>query len=494
LALEKDYAECSNHNSDSFLDKKGYSLSFKYQDLADTLNAQIDSGQRHPGERLPSVRDLSRQTGVSLNTALRAYEWLEQTGRVLAVPQSGFYVCHRATGPSEPVQPDFTPCPTRIENADLIAAIQQTANDPARVPLGTAMLAPSLLPLDALRQSLARVSRTQADAAATYAPAEGEPALRRALAAHCRQDGLPLDADDLLITNGCMSALGLALLSVSAEGDSIALPSPCYSGQLRLLASLKRRVVEIPCPAQRLDLDRLEHCMASGQVRACLISANFHNPLGFCLAPEDKMRIAELAARHDCPVIEDDVFGECGHGGPRPLPIKYWDRAGQVIWCGSFSKSLASGYRIGWCAPGRYTSVIDPLQRSMQLAVNRPLQLALADFLLCGAYRRHLRRLQPALAGQADALRQAVMRHFPSGCQLSRPRGGYALWVRLSAGGDGMALYRAASEDGINIVPGAAFSARGLYADCVRLNAGNPWSDVLETAVARLGQRLREGI
>lgn len=462
-------------------------MPFKYQQLATRLAAQIDDGQRPPGERLPSVRTLSRQTGVSLNTALRAYEQLERQGRIVAMPQSGFYV---ATQPGRALGADFSPHATDIGNADLIGAIQRAAGQAGWVPFGTAMLAPALLPGQALQRALTRVMRAAPDVAAHYAPAEGEAALRQALAAHCRQDGIDIGADTLWITNGTMAALSLALLAISAEGDSIALPSPCYSGQLQLLAGLKRRVVEIPCTADGFDLDRLEQCLRDRLVRACLISANFHNPLGFQLSSDDKARIAALAARHACPVIEDDTFGECGHGGPRPLPIKHWDRDGQVIWCGSVSKTLAPGYRIGWCAPGRHADAIGQLQRAMMLSVNRPLQLALADFLHSGDYRRHLRRLQPALASQCAALRQAVARHFPPETQISRPGGGYALWLKLPAGCDGMALYHAACTARIGIVPGEAFSARGLYRDCVRLNAGNPWDERLEEAIALLGERL----
>jgi DNA-binding transcriptional MocR family regulator len=349
------------------------------------------------------------------------------------------------------------------------------------------MLDAALLPLTDLRQSLTRTARRAAGHAASYGPLAGEPALQQALCRHFAEDGLAIAPDDLLMTNGCMPALNLALLAVSRPGDTVAVASPCYSGQLQLLASLGRRVLEIPCHAHGMDIDRLAACMAGGEVRVALLSANHHNPLGFCLTPQDKQRVAQWAARYQCVVIEDDVFGECAHGGPRPLPIKAWDTAGWVIWCGSFSKTLAPGYRIGWCAPGRHMPALAALHLSGMLSVNRPLQLALADFIHRGAYRRHLRKLQQRLAAQVDPLRHALLQAFPPGTAVNRPEGGYALWLQLPEGGDSLALYHAARSQGISVIPGAVFSARGLYRDCLRLNAGNPWQERLQQAVTQLG-------
>ncbi|MBV8647423.1 PLP-dependent aminotransferase family protein [Paludibacterium sp.] len=466
-------------------------MNAKYLRLAAKLRGDIQQGRLAPGQRLPSIRAQARQQGVSLTTAIKSYEWLEAQGEIVAAPKSGFFVRARPQTARAPRFPLFDPHATPVDNAALIAEVRRGAQDPAHVPLGTVMLSPALLPLTDLQLSLARAARRAPQSAAGYGQLAGEPALRQALCRHFAEDGMALAPEDLLITNGCMPALNLALTAVSRPGDAIAVPSPCYSGQLQLLASLGRRVVEIPCHARGMDLGRFAACLAAGDARVALLSGNHHNPLGFCLSPEDKQRVAQLAALHRTVVIEDDVFGECGHGGPRPLPIKAWDSDGWVIWCGSFSKTLAPGYRIGWCAPGRHLPALAALHLSGMLAVNTPLQLALADFLNRGAYRRHLRRLQPALAAQVDRLSEAVLRHFPAGAGLARPDGGYAVWVQLPDGQDGLALYRAARAQGIGLVPGAVFSARGLYGDCLRLNAGNPWEPRIDQAVATLGKLAR---
>ena len=467
-------------------------MAYKYQELAEVLRAQMRAGRLSAGQRMPSIRLLSQLHAVSITTAIKAYEMLEAEGYLRVEPQSGFYARARAEGLSAPTLPSFPQRVTSVDNVSLMHEVELSANQPERIAFGTAQLAAQLLPLAALQRSLIRMTRRYPAALATYARARGEPALCDALCRHFAQDGIHVQSQDLLISNGCMAALSLALQVVSQVGDSIAVPSPSYSGQLQLLASLGRKVIEIPSSADGFDLDALEQCMASGHSRACLISANFQNPLGYCLKPEDKQRLAAMAARYQCPIVEDDVFGECAYAAERPLPLKSWDQAGYVLWCGSFSKTLAPGFRVGWCAAGRYHEALSALQRAQCMAVNTPLQLTLADFVHSGEYRRHLKRLRLALASQVDLMFRAIGHYFPSNCGVTRPQGGYVLWLQLPDHCDGTDLYQAARLQGINIVPGAVFSTRDLYRHAVRLNAGNPWSATLEQALRQLSALIIE--
>lgn len=463
-------------------------MTAKYEQLADRLRLDIHQGRLAFGQRLPSIRQLAQQHSVSLTTAIRCYEMLEARGDIESAPRSGFFVRLRMEQATSPGFSDFDPCAYPVDNAALIAEIRQGAHRPGHIPLGTVMLADELLPLSSLQQSLLRTVRQKPQTAAAYGEVGGETLLRQALCLHFAEDGIALHPDDLLITNGCMSALNLALLTVSQPGDSVIVPSPCYSGQLQLLASLGRQALEIPCDTKGMDLNRLEACLAKGQSKVVLLSSCFHNPLGFCLTNFDKQHIVEMAQRYRATIIEDDVFGECNYGGPRPLPLKAWDTNGLVIWCGSFSKTLAPGYRIGWCAPGEQLMAMRSLHLAGMLAGHTPLQLAVADFLHRGEYRRHLRRLQPQLLRQVNSLRKSVLHHFPSGTSISQPTGGYALWVKLPSAADGLSIYREAYRNSISMVPGSIFSARGLYRDCLRLNAGNPWRPELDIAISKLGK------
>lgn len=238
--------------------------------------------------------------------------------------------------------------------------------------------------------------------------------------------------------------------------------------------------------------DMAEQMMLLQGVKVCLLTACYQNPLGYSLSSAEKKQIAEMAQQHACPVIEDDVFGEFGYQKKRLLPIKAWDKAGMVIWCSSFSKTLASGYRIGWAVPGQYHWHMRQKLLARNLAVNTPLQLAMADFIYCGEYRKHLNKLHVNLSVQMDSLMASVEGHFSSCYSMTKPDGGYSLWIQLPDNIDATRLYQRAKEEGINVTPGEVFSSRALYRSCIRLNAGNPWSPRLEDAVSRLSQMVSD--
>jgi len=156
--------------------------------------------------------------------------------------------------------------------------------------------------------------------------------------------------------------------------------------------------------------------------------------------------------------------------------------------CSSFSKTLAPGFRIGWVAPGRFGEAIQRMKLMTTLSAAVPAQAALAEYLQHGGYDKHLRRLRHVMEMQQGQLRQAIARHFPASVRVSRPDGGYFLWVEFAPGFDALALHRAALEHGIGIAPGPIFSARQGHRHCVRLNYGQMWTAESEAAIATLGQ------
>ena len=290
-----------------------------------------------------------------------------------------------------------------------------------------------------------------------------------------------------------MPALSVIIQSLTEMGDSIIVPTPNFNGQLQLLAVLKRKIVEIPADTNGFDLDRLEQAMQSTGAKACLLTANFQNPLGFSLSNAQKEKIAQLASRYQCYVIEDDIYAECSFSLKRPLPIKYWDQQGYVIFCGSVSKSLSTAYRVGWfCIPQRLQHL--RAQLLMQnVAVNTPLQLGLADLIYSRAYREHLTTLKPILVAQVEQYRQFIITAFHQvDIGLNQPSGGYAFWIQLPEQIDGLEMYHFAQQQGINIVPGEVFGEDGRYKNCIRLNAGHELSDEIRDAIVLLADWTRE--
>jgi DNA-binding transcriptional MocR family regulator len=289
-----------------------------------------------------------------------------------------------------------------------------------------------------------------------------------------------------------MPALSVVIQTLTQEGDSIIVPTPNFNGQLQLLASLNRKIVEVPAHANGFDLNRFEQAMRDSGAKACLLTANFQNPLGFCLSPTEKEKIAQLAAQYQCYVIEDDIYAECSFDLKRPLPIQYWDRQGYVIYCGSVSKSLSTAYRVGWfCMPSRLNHLRAQLL-TRHVAVNTPLQLGLADLIYSRAYREHLNRLKPCLMQQVEQYRQFLIQAFSGiDIRLNQPKGGYALWLQLPEAIHSLDLYRYAQQQGISIVPGIVFGEEQRYKNCIRLNAGHELSTEIRQAIECLANWTR---
>lgn len=301
--------------------------------------------------------------------------------------------------------------------------------------------------------------------------------------------GHALSPDDVVITNGCTEAFTLALSAVARPGDTIAVESPTYFGFLHTLEVLGLKVLELPTdPVEGIHIEAFARLLDAGPVAACLLSSSFSNPLGVSMPDARKRELLALLARHGVPLIEDDVYGDIHFARERPTPFIALDGGANTLYCSSFSKSLAPGYRVGWIAPGKYAQQV--VDRKLAFSLCSPVlpQVALADFLASGAYDAHMRRLRRLLEENLRHLTRAIEASFPAETRVSRPAGGFALWVELPRGFDSRALFDAALELGICFAPGDVFSASRRFRNCLRLSAGWSWSERIEEGVRRLGQ------
>ncbi|HFD81203.1 MAG TPA: PLP-dependent aminotransferase family protein [Gammaproteobacteria bacterium] len=466
-----------------------------YERVARRLAEQIDQELYRPGDRLPGVRRLARQFGVSISTVVQAQRLLEDEGRIEARPRSGYYV--RAQAWPRPRPPSISRPPVRpvpVTGQELVLRLVQAANEPDFVQLGAAVPAPEFLPTRAIQRALAAAARSGGASLATYQFPPGSPELRRQIARRMADAGCRLAPDEIVITSGCQEALVLALRAVAAPGDVVAIESPSFYGLLQAIESLGLKALEIPTdPASGISLEALELALEKWPVRACVLTANFSNPLG-CVMPEArKQALVTLLARHGIPLIEDDIYGDLGFAGGRPKALRAFDEAGGVLYCASFSKTLSPGLRVGWMVPGRWREQVEYLKYVTSLAAPTLSQRAVAGFLHHGGYDRHLRQVRSAYARQVALVTRAVGKYFPEGTRVTRPRGGFVIWLQLPDKTDALGLCRRALERRISIAPGPVFSASGKYRNCIRLNCAQPWNDVLDRALMTLGRMAGDG-
>jgi DNA-binding transcriptional MocR family regulator len=465
-----------------------------YQVIADELSSAIRDGTLRAGERLPSVRLLCMERKVSPATVLRAYNILETQSLVETRERSGYYVRAMAQR-SLTVAPKSQPTrsgtrATRVEINELVFQILGTTRAKDIVPLGSAFPSPTLFPWAKLSRYLGSSARQMDPMSTVQSLPPGSEELRRQIARRYLHAGMSVPAEEIIITSGALEALTLSLQVVTQPGDTVAVESPTFYACLQAIETYGLRAVEIPTdPTNGIDLDALVQVVTKHNIKACWFMTTLQNPLGTTLIESKKRALINLLAAHDIPLIEDDVYAELQFMPTRPA--KAFDGKGLVLHCGSFSKCLAPGYRLGWVAAGRYAEQVQRRKVTTSLGTSMPIQLGIAQMLSQGGYDAHLSRLRATLAKQQQIMLSAINKYFPAECRVTPPSGGYFLWIELPARVDSLEVHRQALEVNISIAPGPMFSARRAFGHYIRLNYGHPWTPAIEHAVCRLGQIIK---
>lgn len=461
----------------------------RYQEIADEIASLISSGTLRAGQRIPSVRKASALHKVSAGTVLQAFDQLEARGLIEARPQSGYYARAQHSGfAPEPKSTTPQSRAVQLDVSELVFGVLEQIKHRELVPFGSAFPSPELFPLARLNRMAASAARRLKPWASVDDLPPGSAELRHQIALRYLESGCAVAPDDIVITCGALEAINLSLQAVTRPGDTVAIESPTFYSTLQAIERLGLRAVEIAThPRTGIELDALEAALKSHKIKACVLITTFQNPLGACMPDENKAALIKLLKRHDVPLIEDDVYAELYYGAKRPRPAKAFDKTGLVLHCGSFSKCLAPGYRVGWVAAGRYRTQVERIKLMTTLSTASLPQAAIAEFLKHGAYERHLRHLRHTLAAQCQEMMRAVSQYFPPGCRMTRPEGGYMLWIELPKSVDALQLHQLALMEGISVAPGSIFSAQRKYRNCVRLNFGYSWTPRLEKAVKTIG-------
>ncbi len=464
-----------------------------YEELAEQLRQSIEQGLFVSGDRLPSIRALSREHRVSITTVQEAYRYLEDQGFVESRPKSGYFVRTRACMPTLPEVSRPARRPLDVSQWEDILNMLGAEN-PSRVfSLGHAMpdlSSPTLKPLLRLWADQARRGDMRV---LEYDSLRGTEELRVQIARLASASGCQLHPDDLIITTGCQEALFCALRAVSGPGDVVAVDSPCFYGAMQAIKANGLKVMEIPTHAEYgISVEALELALEQWPIKAILVTPTCNNPLGYSMSEERKRALYQLAQRFDIAIIEDDIYGDLAYAWPRPRTIKSFDTDGRVLLCSSFSKTLAPGLREGWIDPGRYREQVIHNKFVATAASSTLPQFAVAEFIAQGGYERHLRRMRAQYQRNRDLMVDWLERHFPAGTRISYPQGGYLLWVELSQDIDCVELSRELSDEQFRIAPGVLFSASGKYRNCMRINFTRGLDERTLSALTVLAEMIAE--
>jgi DNA-binding transcriptional MocR family regulator len=467
---------------------------YKYNEVADRVESLISKRVLKVGDKLLSVRALSKEQGISLSTAFQAYYLLESKGLIEARPQSGYYVKFSPDHTLElPQVCETTDEVIPVSINDMINSVYLDLRSPKLLNFALAAPAESLLPMAKLNKTLMHVVRQSPTSCLHYEHVQGNINLRKQIARQAFNWGGIFTDDDIVVTAGAVEALSLCVKAVTNQGDAIAIESPTYHAIFQLMESYGLKVVEIPTdPVTGADLDYLETAIKRFEIKACLFVNNFNSPLGSCMPDANKKRLVEMLAKKDIPLIEDDIYGELFFGKTRPKTCKTFDKKGLVLHCSSVSKSLAPGYRIGWCIPGKFKQRIIQLKRMHTVSTNSLSQATIAEFLSNGRFELHLRHLRKALHTQSLRYTQSISQHFPEDTRITRPEGGFVIWIELNRKINTYKLHKRALKHNIGIAPGQIFSPQGRFENCFRISFGLPWNEKVEEGIKTIGKLIRE--
>lgn len=469
-----------------------------YLQVAEGLEKMISDDVLKIGDKLPSVRMLSEEYGISMGTAFQAYYHLEGKGLIESRPKSGYYVRfsqQRFRDLPKVIQPDVLSHEVSVK--EMIASIYDdiAINNDKVINFALAVPDISILPVAKINKSVVHALRNNRDHCLSYEDTQGNPELRKQVARLSFNWGGKIKPEEVVITSGCLEGITMCLRAVTKQGDTVAVESPNYFGIYQAIESLGLKVIEISSsPGSGLDLDCLQKVLKKSPVKACVVTPNFNNPTGGCMPDENKKKLVELVTRYNLPLIEDDIYGELYFGKNRPRTCKYYDTKGLVMHCSSLSKSLAPGYRVGWVLPGKFLEEVKLIKRMNNISSPTLTQVAMAHFLQNGRYEYHLKNMRKALHTQSLRYMQGVIEYFPEDTKVSRPQGGFVLWVELNKKVNAFKLRTDAMRHNISVVPGKIFSASCNYNNFIRISFGKPWSEDMDYGLMMLGRIIKKMI
>ena len=465
-----------------------------YLKIANIIEEQIFSETLKIGDKLPSIRALQKLYDVSLNTIKQAFLELESKSLIESRPKSGFYISKTSNRKlAIPSMNKLKLSEKQVAPEDLITKVFDTLKDKSISRFSLGVPDESLLPIAKLNKGLLKAARNWAESGTSYEPVQGNANLRRNVAKWSFILDGKLAEDDFVITSGAMNAIYNCLMAVAKRSDTIAIESPVYFGIIQVAQTLGLNIIELPThPVTGIDLEALKKVIH--KIDVCCFVTNFSNPLGSLMPDESKIELVKMLTHHNIPLIEDDLYGNLFFGRSRPKPCKYYDEAGIVMWCGSVSKTLAPGYRVGWVVPGKFKDQI--IREKLVQTICQPslYQEVVADFLEHGRYDHHLRNFRNTLYTNSLHFQRTIEDHFPENTKISQPQGGSFLWLEVDKSIDTAVLFFSSVKQKIGFAPGRVFTQHDQYNNCMRLNFAVEWNEKTEFDLKRLGQLIKNTI
>jgi len=456
--------------------------------LVHWVNHRIEERVFRGGGRLPSIRRLAQDRGISRFTVVQAYERLVAMGALESRRGSGFYVREQTRLPPESVR---APSPTSGMDVAWLLRNMFRQLPPQSMP-GGGLPPADWLDADLVAARLRAVARQSGTHHLAYGLPQGFLPLRNQLQLKLAEREIAANPQQIVLTAGATQAFDLIARHFIRPGDTVLVDDPAWFLMFGMFAAYGARVIGVPRGVDGPDLEVLERIAMTHKPRFYVVHSILHNPTSFSLSPAKAYRILQLADAYDFAVIEDDVYGDLHPGGSqgRNLPairLASLDQLRRVVYVGSFSKTLAANLRVGFlaCAPGLAQPLSD-LKMLNALTTPEIGERVVYRVLSEGHYRKHVERLRSRL----DAVREHTVRNLERvGLSIPNvPAAGMFLWARGSSPSGPLDTNRVAArmmERGYLLAPGSLFSPAQLPSAWMRFNIATSNDPDMLAALAR---------
>jgi DNA-binding transcriptional MocR family regulator len=458
-----------------------------YRQIADQIKDQISSQRLPPGARLPTIRQLAQELGVTRVTVQNAYDELQAEGWIESTIGRGTFVSTRVQGHrqlhsyGQPLTPDAV-ITDMLQGHDVLGVRSLASASPDA----------QLFPADEFWATLDDL-RAEVATMVSYGASQGVPALRIELANMLRDRAIDVTPDEILVTNGVTQAVSLVTAALCRPGDVVLVEQPTYVGFLHTLRAQGVQPVGVPLDAEGPEISVLERLALQHRPRFLYTVPTFQNPTGICISAERRQALLALAIRYGFLIVEDDLYARLAYDEPVPPPIFAEDQSGSVVYATSFSKTLMPGLRLGCVvAPPPLHQKLLSLRRGNDLCGPTLLQHVLARFLQSGGLKKHLRRVLPIYRERRDLFLTVMQQQMPPGVTWTKPKGGFCSWLTLPRTPAIADLYQTAIQQGWLFAPGDVFLAEPSANSHLRICFGSQPPTTLRNGIQALAHLIRE--
>ncbi|MCY6353764.1 MocR-like pyridoxine biosynthesis transcription factor PdxR [Clostridium sp. ZS2-4] len=430
-----------------------------YIQIRNQIRKRIYSKKFPENYILPSERELAKRLDVNRSTVIKAYQELKAEGLVNSEIGKGTYVIYHdeedGSKTNNFAQPFFWDeiysNSTRKNYSDIISEIMNIASSENIISFSGGIPSPDLFPKEEFEKIQIDLLKGKIEKIFSHSPVSGCSSFKKEISKLMLDIGIKALTKEIMITSGSQQGLDLIVRTFINSGDVILVEEPTFFGAIQLFNTVGARVIGVPMDDDGICIDILEYLINKHNPKFIYTIPTFHNPTGITMSLERRYELIKISSKYNVPIIEDDAYGELRYEGDDLLSLKALDIHNQVIYLGTFSKTISLGLRVGWiAAPEKVIGKLSSLKQITDLQVNTLSQTMICQFLKNDYYENHLKRIKKEYLAKRNLMIKELQQNFLDGISFKIPKGGYYIWCKISNNIDSKLLIKKSLEKGVH--------------------------------------------